>query len=199
MDTSRDTYGQIFRRVRLEAVSRLANDAFDTLEGAAREIGISTNMLKAIEKGERRPSFETLQAMARAYNVMEGDLLPSSAPSGPEVAKIIGPLATLPNGTRGRFITQMAAFATILATEMNAIREISLAEITDRGEMRHNVTPSSAVQSKIQKQPIDYSDRPNTVGIREGQGQPAGDTNGLPTRRHSQKTSTTSIKGGRRS
>jgi hypothetical protein len=86
------------------------------MEAAAAAIGISVSALKKYESGERRPSFEMLETMANAYGVLMGDLLPSSAPRGPQVDAILAPLSVLPPLQREAFITQMSAMARMLGS-----------------------------------------------------------------------------------
>jgi transcriptional regulator with XRE-family HTH domain len=113
---AQDSSGAEFRRARFEAATRLARPEFMGMEAAAAAIGISVSALKKYESGERRPSFEMLETMANAYGVLMGDLLPSSAPRGPQVDAILAPLSVLPPLQREAFITQMSAMARMLGS-----------------------------------------------------------------------------------
>lgn len=188
-------YGLHFRRTRLAAAIRLARPDYETLDGAARAIGISESALKQIESGKRRPSLETLEDMARAYNLLPGDMLPSSAPSGPEVAQIIGPLATLPPDTRSRFITQMSAFAIILATELNEMRA-AMAET----RMYASVPVDSGHKSNEYAATPNKADGPPMYGLDLGEGaDQSGEGQSATTgpRRHGHKAPTSTKRGNR--
>ncbi len=122
----KDIYGQTFRRARMDAARRLARPEYEEdRSAAAAAIGISDSFLKKIESGEKRPAFETLSAMAKAYNVLEGDLLPSMAPKGAQADRILGPLMAIPEPARSLFITQMESFARILSSQMGAASEVA--------------------------------------------------------------------------
>jgi transcriptional regulator with XRE-family HTH domain len=161
-----DIYGQLFRRTRLEAAVRLARPDFADRAVAAREIGLSDSFLKKIESGEKRPGFETLRAMARAYNCREGDLLPSLAPKGPEVDRILAPLLSLDPDTRALFITQMEAFARTLASSINTAVERAQASTTTDV---YNPTPDG---SKYDKPALPVArmrqTRERSAGVHEG-------------------------------
>lgn len=143
MERDRDIYSQGFRRARLEAAARLARPEMANPEAAAREIGISRSMLDQIEMGKKRPSFETLESMARAYNVLPGDLLPSLAPKGPEVDRILGPLMTLPQTARSMFIVQMESLARTLAMSIREAVEESHREASAKFTMRSAISDGS--------------------------------------------------------
>lgn len=136
----KDLYGQTFRRARLEAAARLGLP-LDDRAAAAQLIGLSDGFLKKIEAGEKRPSFETLEAMARVYNVMIGDLFPTSAPRGAEVDRVLGPLMALEPRTRDRFMSEIGALARTLATEMHYAQTLATdadrdARVAGKGEER---------------------------------------------------------------
>lgn len=135
-NVERDTYGLHFKRVRMDAARRLNRPEIEDRSFAAREIGISESFLKKLESGEKRPAFETLQAMARTYNCFEGDLLPSMAPKGTDADRILGPLFSIPEPTRSLFVTQMEAFARTLAAGM-ALQRSEFAQ----PELRHDISP----------------------------------------------------------
>lgn len=137
-----DYYGQHFKRARLEAARSLNNEFAERAE-AAKAIGVSDSYLKKIESGDRRPSFDMLQAMARAYNRLEGDLLPSMAPRGAEADRILGPLLTIPEPMRAMFITQMEAFARTLSTGM------AMAALTAQPELIKDVANSGASRNAV--------------------------------------------------
>lgn len=151
-----DSYGAEFRRARFEAATRLARPEFMGLEPAAAAVGISASALKKIELGERRPSFEVLEAMAKAYGVLMGDLLPSSAPRGPQVDAILAPLSLIPPLQREAFITQMSAMARMLGSAITtAVESAVMSRIDESG----NYGVSSARPS----QPLDSNDQ--AVGV----------------------------------
>lgn len=100
----------------------------ESVDAAAKHLGITRGYLYKVENGEKKPSFEMLEAMAEAYGVLMGDLLPSSAPRGPEVDRILGPIAALPPEIRSSFITQVEGMARVFMGAANAMRSIGYAE-----------------------------------------------------------------------
>jgi transcriptional regulator with XRE-family HTH domain len=139
----RDIYAQSFKRARLEAARRLSRPDFEERAEAARAIGISESMLKQLETGTRRPGFETLEDMARAYSCLPGDLLPSLAPKGPEVDRILGPVMTMPQASRSLFLTQLESLAKVVAASIAMARDEMRAEVAENaGNETSKVSPT---------------------------------------------------------
>lgn len=116
------------------------NPALEDRAYAAGRIGVTDAMLKKIENGERRPSFETLEAMAAQYGVMIGDLFPSSAIRGGEIGRLVAPMLTLDPPVRARLMAQLESFAEFLAGTVNHYRDRATDE---RHEERREQPPPS--------------------------------------------------------
>lgn len=124
----KDLYAVGFRRARLDAARRLCRDELLHIGPAAAVIGLSKSQLEQIEAGKRRPSFETLLAMAAAYNVLPGDLLPTTAPKGSEVDRVLGSLMVLPPTPRVLLMQQFEGMARALAASIADVQARAEAE-----------------------------------------------------------------------
>ena len=123
-------FGPHFKRARLDAARRL-DTRFEERSYAAAQMGCSDSFLKKVESGEKRPSLDTLEDMASAYGCHVGDLFPSQTPRGPEADAILGPLLVLPPDSRGRVITQISAFARMIASEADYIATARASQIAE--------------------------------------------------------------------
>jgi transcriptional regulator with XRE-family HTH domain len=146
---SRDTYGLSFRRARLDA-ARTLNPAFEDRAGAAQEMGVTNEYLRRLESGEKRPGFEMLETMAKTYNVLVGDLFPSSAPKGTEMDRVLASLMSLPPTPRTILMTQFEGMARALAASIADVqtRAEALRVVGEHGinEERSNVSQRTQIE-----------------------------------------------------
>jgi transcriptional regulator with XRE-family HTH domain len=140
-----DIYGAHFRRARLDASRRLALPEYEDRATAARAIGVSDSFLKQIENGQKRPSFEVLENIARTYNVPLGDLFPTSTPKGTEADRLLGPLMMLPATPRTLLMAQFEGMARALAASIADVQLRASMTAVTRDVDASSDTPSRPV------------------------------------------------------
>jgi transcriptional regulator with XRE-family HTH domain len=186
-----DLYGQTFKKARFDAARRLSKPELEDRSEAAREMGVSDAFLRKLESGEKRPGFETLEHMAKAYNCLPGDLLPSLAPKGPEVDRILGPVMTMPQASRSLFLTQLESLAKVVAASIAMARDEMRAEVAENvGNETSKVSPTYQNNQSKSVQPDNTSAYPPSLR----------NTDEAPTEvaRGTKPTSQYQIRGGRK-
>lgn len=145
-------YGPYLTRARLDAAKRLHLQELEDVPKAAARIGITKSYLYKLEGGRDKPTLDMLEKIASAYGVLPGDILPSTALSGPEVDRIVAPIMTLPEPTRSSFITQMEAFARALAAGIANAQLMMEAQAIRNANIVTNPSPETYSDITTQKQ-----------------------------------------------
>jgi transcriptional regulator with XRE-family HTH domain len=149
---AQSAYGVSLRRARYDAARRLGMPELESVDEAAKILGITRGYLYKVENGEKKPSFDMLETMAEKYGVLMGDLLPSSSIATPETDRILAPVLSLPPELRNLYMQDMEATARRYLAGMNLMRTVGYdqgySEARQTGGAMGGKTDSIAVAEK---------------------------------------------------